>query len=100
MTKGVTRTSTCSSQRPASVSNIAIAKKRDDNARLVAATSAPSVNTVQYTRKRANFGRAVGTRQMRLNVTSTLLKVISNETTNATMPAAVSCPAFAENWRR
>ena len=52
----------------------ASAKNRADSARLVAATSAPSVSTVQYTRNRLNLGRAVLTRQMRLNVASTLVE--------------------------
>jgi hypothetical protein len=44
---GASRNITASSARPGSVSNTASAKNRVDNARLVAATSAPSVSTVQ-----------------------------------------------------
>ena len=65
-----------------------------------AATSAPRVNTVQYTRKRLNLGREDATRQMRLKVVSTLFKVISSETTRTITPTAVNCPALSENWRR
>ena len=89
-----------SSQRPGTVSKIARAKKRVDSARLVAATSAPRVNTVQYTRKRPNFGRAVGTRQIRLKIASMLVKVTSSEITRASAPVVVSDLVFAENSAR
>ena len=86
-----------SSQRPGTVSKIASAKKRVDSARLVAATSPPRVSTVQYTRKRPNFGRAEGTRQMRLKMDSTLLRVTSSEITSASAPTVVSDLVLAEN---
>ena len=88
---GVPRSISCSSQRPAVVSKIASANSRVDSARLVAASSAPSVITVQYTRKRLNLGRAVGTRQMRLKMDSTLVSVTSSETISAITPAVVIC---------
>jgi hypothetical protein len=46
------------------------------------------------------LGRAVLTRQMRLKVASTPVRVISSEATSAITPAVVSCPALPEICRR
>ena len=89
-----------SSHRPGSVSKIASAKKRVDSAKLVAATSAPRVNTVQYTRNRLNLGRAVGTRQIRLKMASTLERVTSSDTTSTNAPVVVSDLVFDEKSAR
>ena len=91
---GVSRSIRASAQRPGSVSNTSSAKNRVESARLAAATSAPSVSTVQYTRNRLSFGRAVGTRQILLKTASTLPRVTSNETISASAPKAVSCCVF------
>jgi len=76
------------------------AKNRVDSARLAVATRAPRVSTVQYTRKRLNFGRAVFTRQILLNVASTLIRVINKDATSAITPTAVSLSVFCEKSRR
>jgi hypothetical protein len=89
-----------SSSLPGPVSKIASAKNWVDSARLLAATRAPSVSTVQYTRNRPSLGRAVGTRQMRLNVVSTLVSVISTDATSAIAPAAVSLTVLLDRSRR
>jgi hypothetical protein len=75
---------------PGIVLKIDNAKKRADKARLAAASKAPKVNTVQYMMKRPNFGRAVGTRQIRLNAASMPLSVINRDTTKTMTPTAVS----------
>src|SRR5690606_18395011 len=64
-----------------------------DIASEAAASNAPSVSTVQYTRKRPSCGRDEGTRQIWLNVASTLLSVISSEAIRPIAPATVSVVA-------
>ena len=56
----------------------------------------PKVSSVQYSRKRVNFGRMVGTRQIRLKVRSMLHIVSKTEINKAVIPATVSVFAEAE----
>src|SRR5690606_26222599 len=81
--------------RPPGVANSGRAKIRAEIDREATASNAPRVSTVQYTSKRDSRGRALATRQMRLKVDSTLLRVTSSETTSATTPAAVSWREFS-----
>ena len=93
---GASRSISASNQRPAKVSKMANANKRVDNAKLVAATKVPKVNTVQYTKNRPIFGRTVGTRQMRLKIDYTLFNVTNSEMIRANAPAVVSLLVLAE----
>ncbi len=86
--------------RPSSVANTGNWKKRAETASDAAATIAPRVSTVQYTRKRVSMGRVERTRQMLLKVASMLLRVISREMIRAITPAAVSSLALVENCCR
>src|SRR5690554_891135 len=97
ITTGAAPSSVDCSHWPAPVLNTSSAKIRPSTDRLAAATSAPRVSTVQYTRKRESCGRAEWTRQIRLNADSIPNSVTSTETTRAITPTAVSLPVLPEN---
>ena len=64
------------------------------------ATTDPRVSSVQYIRKRVSFGRADGTRQIRLKACSMLHMVSRTDASKATTPVLESATAlWAKPWR-
>src|SRR5690606_20975063 len=90
MVNGASRSASPDSALPSLVLNTGSASSHADIASEAAASSAPSVSTVQYTRKRPSCGRDEGTRQIWLKVASTLVRVISSDTIRPIAPATVS----------
>ena len=80
--------------------NSAYASKLADAEMAATVRIEPRVSNVQYNRKRVNWGRIVGTRQIRLNDCSILHIVTSTDINKAVMPATVSVLVDAEKPRR
>src|SRR5690606_1993548 len=86
---GAARRANPDSTLPSLVENTGSANSHADSASEAAASIAPRVSTVQYTRNRPSRGRDDGTRQIWLKVASMLLRVISSETIRPIAPATV-----------